>query len=238
MVLPDWIFFDCFNTLIDDFDENGDISGLGPIRHLPVEAGFYASSEDFIGDYTAWRNRQWPGGEHREIPLPERFRAILIDRAPFRMKEVEPLVQSLLHQFKARYPATLRPTPGVREMLDAWSGRVRMGVVSNFFLSDWPATLLTDHGLSVYFDFVLDSSAFGWKKPDPRIYREALRLSGLSADQAGKVLFIGDNPDHDVRAPLELGMRALYLDRSAERPSPPPPAGIDAIVHWDQFRTD
>jgi hypothetical protein len=32
----DWIFFDCFNTLIDDFDESGDESGLGSLPRLAV----------------------------------------------------------------------------------------------------------------------------------------------------------------------------------------------------------
>ncbi len=31
----DWIVFDCFNTLIDDFDQAGDESGLGPMEHYP-----------------------------------------------------------------------------------------------------------------------------------------------------------------------------------------------------------
>jgi FMN phosphatase YigB (HAD superfamily) len=29
--VADWIFFDCFNTLIDDFDATGDESGLGSL---------------------------------------------------------------------------------------------------------------------------------------------------------------------------------------------------------------
>lgn len=38
---PTWIFFDCFNTLLDDFDEAGDESGLGSILDLPVREGRY-----------------------------------------------------------------------------------------------------------------------------------------------------------------------------------------------------
>ena len=38
---PRWIFFDCFNTLLDDFDETGDESGLGSILDLSVREGRY-----------------------------------------------------------------------------------------------------------------------------------------------------------------------------------------------------
>ena len=40
MPLPTWIFFDCFNTLLDDFDDAGDESGIGSIARHPVEAAF------------------------------------------------------------------------------------------------------------------------------------------------------------------------------------------------------
>ena len=51
----EWIFFDCFNTLIDDFDQDGDESGLGPMQHLPVEAGLYDTVYDLRKDYLDWR---------------------------------------------------------------------------------------------------------------------------------------------------------------------------------------
>ena len=233
-----WIFFDCFNTLLDDFDETGDESGVGPISHFPVDAGFYPSPEHFYRDYTAWRRRQWPGRVWREVILPDRLKAVLTARNPSRREEVESLVEAMLDQLKEGYPELLRPTPGVHSMLDAWRGKARLGVVSNFFLPGWPEKFLATHGLAGYFDFVLDSAAFGWKKPGVRIYCEALHLAGLSSDQAGDVLFVGDSLTNDVLTPRKLGFRTLYLDRSSDRPLPPAPDDVDAIAHWDQFRAD
>ena len=94
--LPDWIFFDCFNTLIDDFDSTGDESGLGPLLHLPVEAGFYPSETDFKRDYDEWRKRKWTGDEWHEVELPERLRAILMGRDSSREDEIETLVNRML----------------------------------------------------------------------------------------------------------------------------------------------
>lgn len=37
----DWIFFDCFNTLIDDFDPGGDESGLCSLPELAVTQGYF-----------------------------------------------------------------------------------------------------------------------------------------------------------------------------------------------------
>ena len=59
----DWVFFDCFNTLIDDFDDRGDESGLRPILRRPVETGFYATEVEFKGDYDRWKRDRWDGND-------------------------------------------------------------------------------------------------------------------------------------------------------------------------------
>ena len=43
---PAWIFFDCFNTLLDDFDEAGNESGLGSILDLPVRVRRYPAKHE------------------------------------------------------------------------------------------------------------------------------------------------------------------------------------------------
>ena len=54
---PAWIFFDCFNTLLDDFDEAGDESGLGSILDLPVREGYFATPRGFEAAYSRWRGK-------------------------------------------------------------------------------------------------------------------------------------------------------------------------------------
>ena len=78
----DWIFFDCFNTLIDDFDDTGDESGIGFLTHLPVQAGLYSTSVDFRQDYDKWRENQWSDKTWREVTLPDCFRPVLGQKAP------------------------------------------------------------------------------------------------------------------------------------------------------------
>ena len=235
----DWIFFDCFNTLIDDFDQTGDESGLGPIEHLPVEAGIYPAAEVFRQDYIQWRQQRW-STQWREVTLPERFREILRSRSPkLSGQDVDKVVAGMLQSFELEYPKTLRLPQGVAEMLDAWGGKVLMGVVSNFPLSHWPEQLLGQFGLRRHFDFVLDSAACGWKKPGPEIYQAACRLADIPESAISRVLFIGDHLRNDVFMPMQLGMQALYFDRSHDRPnSAEAPEYVSAITHWSQFRAD
>ncbi len=215
MTSPDWIFFDCFNTLVDDFDW-GDESGLGPIAHLPVEAGLYESAEAFRRAYLDWRSARWAGEDWREVPLGERLRDVLSPRLPRDPAAVEALIARMLAAFQRDYPASLRETPGVREMLAAWQGKVRMAVVSNFFLPDWPGRVLRRFELADHFEFVLDSARFGVKKPGAEIFLEALRLAGLSSAERDRALFVGDHPRNDVEAPRRLGLRSVLLARTRD----------------------
>ncbi len=62
--------------------------------------------------------------------------------------------------------------------------------------------------LDELFDDVVDSSAVGMRKPDPRIYRLSLeRLGGIAPQHA---VFIDDAPGN-VAGALEVGMAAVHI---------------------------
>ena len=234
---PNWIFFDCFNTLVDDFDEKGDESGiLDPVIDVAVEAGVCSSYDQFRNAYRAWRRRRWSGADWREVLLTDRFCAVLSLDFGVHLTKAKSLAGRMTSAFQRDYPQTLRLTPGVRAMLESWSGRAKLGIVSNFFLPAIPKDILRDVGLRDWFDFVLDSADFGWKKPAPEIYFEGLRRAGLDRKDARQVLFVGDSFVNDFRGPQKAGMQAIYFDRSSDRPLAPAPEGVPAITHWDQFR--
>ncbi|MBM3984699.1 MAG: HAD-IA family hydrolase [Planctomycetes bacterium] len=93
--------------------------------------------------------------------------------------------------------------------LDALLERgLRLGVVSN-----WSAhlpVLLEDLGLVRSFEVVLASAALGRSKPDPAIFREALRRLDLRPDE---VLHVGDHPQNDLAGARRAGLHALLLRR-------------------------
>jgi putative hydrolase of the HAD superfamily len=231
----DWIFFDCFNTLIDDFDDTGDETGLGSVPALAVELGLFPSAPEFVEAYS--RARAWkPDG--RETPLDERL-LLTLSAAP------EPpgpeaaarALPVLLERWESDYTRLIRPTPGVRDMLDHWTARKPAAVVSNFFLPNRPEAYLRRFGLRSHFRFVIDSAAFGYRKPHPRIFLHAIERAGLSPESAPRVLFVGDRNDLDIAPARAIGMRVLHFDRSRSRGAVEPAApGVPAIRDWAEFR--
>lgn len=232
----DWVFFDCFNTLIDDFDETGDESGLGTLPDIAVKHGLFVHREEFLATYFEARAEANQGA--RETLLADRIHRTL-EKSPANpsREQIDQTVTTMLTQWDDEYRQTLRPTPGVEKMLNYWSPRKKLGVISNFFLPHLPAEYLRDFGLDHHFDFILDSAAFGFKKPHRPIYEEAFRLAGIPATELHRVLMIGDRLDLDILAPQELGLQVLHLNRGQTRPDvDKTPEEIPHIHHWAEFR--
>lgn len=232
----DWIFFDCFNTLIDDFDDAGEEHGLCSLPAFAVAEGLFCTREEFVTTYLAYRRPSDPEGS--EVAFPERLhRTLAVGARPLDAAQREALVAAMLDRWQADYARLLRPTPGVEAMLAHWSTRKPIGVISNFFLPDEPARYLAHFGLAGHLRFVIDSARFGRKKPHPSIFHEALARAGLSPAQAGRVLYIGDRTDLDVETPRALGMQVIHFHRGKSRPSvAPTPEGVRAISDWAEFR--
>ena len=219
--MSQWIFFDCFNTLLDEADGLTGESGMAPISHVPVEHGLFSSEQAFQTAYLNWRSTAFPGPEFAEIHLKERLLNVL-------GLQHRHVADTMCDLFSERYPDTLSVTAGVSEMLRRLAGDYRFAVVSNFFAPDFPRELLARFGLLDNFEFVVNSAELGYKKPDVRIYAHALELAGASP---ADVVFVGDNLKNDVRAPLQAGMQAAWFDRHHVDA----PADIHSFRSWDRF---
>jgi putative hydrolase of the HAD superfamily len=229
-----WIFFDCFNTLIDDFDPEGDESGLGSLPELAVALGACNTREAFVAAYHAERVPVAP--DHAERALDTRLAAALRALGALPDAAVSPAVDQLLVRWHDEYPKSLRITPGARETLEHWYGRRRLAVVSNFFVAGLPLAFLREFGLAHYFEFVIDSASLGYRKPGPRIFEAALARAGAAVHD---VTFIGDRLDLDIIPAHALGMRVVHLDRSATRPGPVArDPRFPSVLHHSQFRDE
>lgn len=99
------------------------------------------------------------------------------------------------------------PIPGALGALQFLKGMgLKVGVVSNWD----PACrqLLRESGLFDLLDTVVVSSEVGFLKPDPEIFRIALRELDMTGEQA---LYVGDNYYDDVEGARMAGMEALLI---------------------------
>ena len=98
--------------------------------------------------------------------------------------------------------------PEVPEVLEQLRRRFQLAVISNF---DGRLRFILQHlGISNYFSDIFISSELGADKPDPEIFRRALNLIHLNADE---VLHVGDDPERDWKAAKAAGLSVFRLDR-------------------------
>ena len=100
--------------------------------------------------------------------------------------------------------------PEVTDVLVELHGRFDLAVVSNF---DGRLRMVLEHlGLTKYFSHIFLSSELGADKPDPEIYRRALRLSGRQPEET---LHAGDDPERDWEGAIAAGLSCFRLRRPA-----------------------
>ncbi len=98
--------------------------------------------------------------------------------------------------------------PEVVDVLEKLRPQYQLAVVSNF---DGRLRFTLEHlGISKFFVHVFVSSELGVDKPDPEIFRRALKLIGLSP---GDALHVGDDSERDWNAATAAGLSVFRLDR-------------------------
>jgi putative hydrolase of the HAD superfamily len=98
--------------------------------------------------------------------------------------------------------------PEVPGVLEELAPRFRLVVISNF---DGRLRLILQHlGISKFFSQIFISSELGADKPDPEIFRRAVTILHLKADE---VLHVGDDPQRDWKAAAAAGLVVFRLDR-------------------------
>jgi putative hydrolase of the HAD superfamily len=88
---------------------------------------------------------------------------------------------------------------------------LRLAVISNILSRRMVQAKLAEYGIAHFFDSVVTSSNFGWRKPDPRIFLETVRLLGLPPAECA---YVGDTVSRDVSGARRAGYGLAILIKS------------------------
>ena len=117
--------------------------------------------------------------------------------------------------YMGSYKRVCPAVPHAVACLTELAGRVPLGVVSNGFL-DIQYRKLEGLGVRHLFSCIVLSDELGIRKPDVRIFQEALRLMGLPAREC---MYVGDSYAYDIAGAAAAGMRTCWF-RRGEGPAP------------------
>jgi HAD superfamily hydrolase (TIGR01662 family) len=93
----------------------------------------------------------------------------------------------------------------------------RMGLISNAGDDQDVQTLIDKAGIRCYFDVILTSAAQGIRKPNPRIFQQALQHWGALPERAA---MIGDTLGADILGARNAGMYSVWITRRASPNQP------------------
>lgn len=98
--------------------------------------------------------------------------------------------------------------PEVVEVLGSLRPRFQLAVISNF--DGRLRMILEQLAISQFFSAIFLSSELGADKPNPEIYRRALKLAAVAP---GAALHAGDDPVRDWQGAAEAGLSVFRLER-------------------------
>lgn len=108
----------------------------------------------------------------------------------------------------ALFPEAVRLLGVARGVPTRGSGARRVGLITNG-PADIQRAKIDLLELWGHVDFAIISGELGVEKPDPAIFREALRLGEA---EAGEAVYVGDSPHLDVAGARSVGIRAVWVN--------------------------
>ncbi len=214
------LLFDVNGTLIDIETDEGLEEIYRAIGHFLWYQGISLHRWEVRDLYFQIMQRQRAESKEKfpEWNAVEVWRELLDSRAsdytrslPLEKREQLPLFLAELHRGIAR--KRLRLYPQVQETLDQLRPHYRMAVVSDA-QSAYAVPELRAVGLLNYFNPIIVSGDYGYRKPDPRLFQKALDALQVEPEQA---LFLGNDLYHDILGAQQVGMKAILVSFDQSR---------------------
>ncbi len=204
------IIFDCYNTLIDIRTDEDSIETYKSVSSWLIYHGVKIDPNELMSGYKSMVKEElesrWE--KYPDIKIELIFGKICKQHALWEIDE-SGLGAETARAFRA---ASLRRFGSFHQsvrLLKELEG-IPMGIVSNAqkVFSELELKYLD---LSKHFQFIIFSSEFGHKKPDPRIFIEGASKLGAKPEE---ILSIGDNMENDITPSAKLGMKAMHIEEA------------------------
>ncbi len=201
------LIFDCYHTLVDIRTDENDFYTYDTVSKWLQYQGVRIDPDKLKSEYHAMAAEEVEASAeaHPEIRVEEIFSRICKENSIWNIDELKLGIETS-RVFRSASLRKIGVFPQSLRLVED-SSDLKRCILSNGqrVFSELELRFLGLHDL---FDIIIFSSDVRYKKPNPKIYRLALDRMQLEPEE---VLFIGDTPENDITAPLELGMQAIHI---------------------------
>ena len=204
------ILFDLYGTLIDIETDESLEEIYRTIAHYLTYHGIYLHRWEVRDRYYEIMNRQREerGETYPEIDVEAIWNSFLYQEglsAPLARRKLALILAQI---YRAVSRKRLQLYPGVKKVLDELRFSYRLALVSDaqpcYALPEIKAV-----SLDGYFDPIIISARYGFRKPDPRLIEKALDVLKLSPEE---VISVGNDMYRDIYGAKLLGIKTIFVD--------------------------
>ena len=197
------IFFDLDHTLWD-FEKNSELSFKKIFKKYTITINF----EKFIEAYIPINFKYWKLYRNGEISKEFlRYNRLKEVFNLFDYKINDKIINNISHDYIEFLPENNKLMDGAIEILEYLKPKYRLFIITNGF-REVQDKKLKNSKIKHYFEAIYDSESVGVKKPDPKIFKHALKDSGSNANES---LMVGDNYEADVLGAKKLSINTLHF---------------------------
>lgn len=212
-VNPKVILFDFYGTLASIKTDEQDIQPWFVVASYLSYRGVKISANELQNMYFNCVQERLESSleSYPDVDVMHIFTDIL---ARLGMESSEDLVRTIAQLFRSLTIHEFQLFSDTLQVLHALSKKFRLGLVSDsqevYIIPE-----LRLVGLDSLFETVVISSRYGYRKPDPRLFQQALKEMGLT--MMDDVLYVGDNWERDIVGATNAGMQAVLIQRRNEQ---------------------
>ena len=225
------IIFDINGTLTDILTDEGHEEIYRAISHFLTYRGIYLNRWEVKDAYFRIMDaqRKASGEKYPEFDTVRVWREFLtryLRESKQKLKSSDLTPRFLAEMYRGISRFRLALYPDVKTVLDEFRPHYRMAVVSDG-QSVWAEPEMKAVGLDGYFNPIIVSGDFGYRKPDRRLFQTALTGMGLIPEE---VIFVGNDMYRDVYGAGRLGMKTVFFSSNQGQKEP---AGVnpDYIIY-------
>ena len=209
------LIFDINGTLTDILTDEEQDDLYRVVSNFLIYQGIFLTPDELRRLYFALNKRQRrnSGEKHPEFDAEEIFAEIIrknatayTDRLP--KKKLKELPRMTAEAFRAASLFRLKLYPDVEKTLKRLKKKYRLAAVSDG-QSAWAYAELNAVGLSDCFDPLLVSGDYGYRKPDGRLFKKAVKRMDMKPHE---VVFIGNDLYRDIYGAGKAGLRTVFFE--------------------------
>jgi putative hydrolase of the HAD superfamily len=211
------ILFDLYGTLIDiETDESMEEIYRG-IAHFLTYQGIYLHRGEVRDLYyqIMKEQKEQSSEEYPEINVESIWNTFLRQQGIKAALARKKLAGILAQLYRGISRKRLQLYPSVRSVLDDLKSRYRLALISDA-QSCYALPEIRAMSLDGFFDPILLSADYGFRKPDQRLIQNALRMMSVTPDE---VIYVGNDMFRDIYGAKRLDIKTIHFISNQGTPS-------------------